>query len=66
MVKTYQDSYGGPVWDLKTNHARNTIAAACEDGSVRLFTPSEDSGLQFLRAFSRQEGNGYFQPLPFC
>lgn len=61
-----QDSYGGPVWWIAVNRAQTYIAAACEDGCIRLFEladPDEiavptaaGAGLTYKKAFSKQEG----------
>lgn len=35
--KVSVDSFGGAVWSLALNDSCTTLAAACEDGCVRLF-----------------------------
>ena len=43
------DSHGGAIWDLKANPADpSLLAAACEDGHVRIFKVKDDE-LQLLR-----------------
>lgn len=41
-VENQSDSYGGPVWMMDKNPQNNTIACACEDGSLRLFDLSSE------------------------
>lgn len=48
-VVSQSDSYGGPVWMAERNPNNNTIACACEDGSLRLFDISDDS-LVYMRS----------------
>ena len=48
-VVSQSDSYGGPVWMSERNPNNNTIACACEDGSLRLFDISDDS-LVYMRS----------------
>lgn len=43
-------SFGGPVWDLAVNAAGTVVAAACEDGALRLFDLAD--GLVFRRSLS--------------
>ncbi|KAJ5066973.1 u3 small nucleolar RNA-associated protein [Anaeramoeba ignava] len=52
--KTEYDSFGGAIYDLKINNSGTTIAAACRDGSVRLFLVQEEN-LQYTRSFSGQK-----------
>jgi U3 small nucleolar RNA-associated protein 4 len=42
IVENQSDSYGGPVWMADKNPNNDTIACACEDGSIRLFDLSGD------------------------
>ena len=43
------DSYGGPVWMADRNPNNNTLACACEDGSLRLFDISGED-VVYLRS----------------
>lgn len=36
-VKRRVESFGGAVWGMAVAHFRDTLAVACEDGSVKLF-----------------------------
>jgi len=43
------------VWNIAANHAGNCIAAACEDGTIRLFTVTE-SGLSYAASMAGHTG----------
>lgn len=47
------DSYGGGVWAVACSARGSLLAAACEDGSVRLFDVAAD-GLRYQRALPAQ------------
>lgn len=49
------DSYGGAVWALAASPSGSHLAAACEDGTVRLFAVTAD-GLNYQRALPKQRG----------
>jgi len=53
--KTSSDSYGGAVWCIAVDATGTTLAAGCEDGSVRLFDLS-DGSLRYIRSFEGQRG----------
>ena len=48
-VENRSDSYGGPIWMIDKNPQNNTIACACEDGSLRLFDLSGEQAV-YIRA----------------
>jgi U3 small nucleolar RNA-associated protein 4 len=48
------DSYGGPVWCIIGDPTSKELAAACEDGCIRMFTVEDDS-LHYLKAFAKQK-----------
>jgi len=52
--KFVEDSYGGAIWSIAVNPDETLIAAACDDGCVRLFDISE--GLRYSKSFQIQKG----------
>lgn len=53
------DSYGGPVWDIALNRSQKRLAAATEDGTIRIFDIATPGEFIFLcRLASKQQG-GY-------
>ena len=48
-VEVQSDSYGGPVWMMQRNPNNDTVACACEDGSLRLFDLSGER-VTYLRS----------------
>ena len=58
-VENQSDSYGGPVWMVDKNPNNNTIACACEDGSIRLFDLSSERAI-YLRAIQMCVPNSRF------
>ena len=58
-VENQSDSYGGPVWMVDKNPNNNTIACACEDGSIRLFDLSSERAV-YLRAIQMCVPNSRF------
>jgi hypothetical protein len=53
--KFVTESFGGAVWGLAADHAGERLAAACEDGTVRLFAITPTS-VDYLRALPKQKG----------
>lgn len=53
--KNWIESFGGAIWCIKINHSNTTLAAGCEDGSVRLFSILPDE-LQYLRSLDGSKG----------
>ena len=49
QIISRSDSYGGPVWMAERNPVNNTLACACEDGSLRLFDISGED-VVYLRS----------------
>lgn len=49
------EAYGGPIWTLSCNKQGTTLAAGCEDGTVKLFEVLEDK-IQFQKNLERQKG----------
>eukprot|EP01114_Cavostelium_apophysatum_P023614 TRINITY_DN894_c0_g3_i1.p1 TRINITY_DN894_c0_g3~~TRINITY_DN894_c0_g3_i1.p1 ORF type:complete len:699 (+),score=119.47 TRINITY_DN894_c0_g3_i1:61-2097(+) len=47
------DSSGGPVWGISLSPDGKTLAAACDDGSVRFFDVSEGR-LTYVKGFARK------------
>lgn len=52
--KNTADACGGPVWCIAGSNDRNTIAAGCEDGAVRLFD-IQYGGLEPAKTLDKQE-----------
>lgn len=48
-VVVQSDSYGGPVWMADRHPNNDTLACACEDGSLRLFDLSGER-VMYLRS----------------
>ena len=48
-VVVQSDSYGGPVWMADRHPNNDTVACACEDGSLRLFDLSGER-VMYLRS----------------
>ncbi|XP_037538529.1 U3 small nucleolar RNA-associated protein 4 homolog [Nematolebias whitei] len=49
------EAYGGPVWSLSSNRQGTTLAAGCEDGTVKMFEILEER-IQFQKNLERQKG----------
>jgi len=43
------DSLGGAVWSIAIDDNGTTLAAGCEDGSVRLFDISENNNIVYKK-----------------
>ncbi|KAI7865767.1 WD40-repeat-containing domain protein [Spinellus fusiger] len=54
-AKKSVDSNGGAVWCLAVNNTGTRLAAACEDGCIRLFDIADDR-LEYIRSFEAQKG----------
>ncbi len=52
------ESFGGAVWALAADHAGERLAAACEDGTVRLFNVA-DNNVDYVRALPKQKGKRF-------
>lgn len=52
------NSNGGAVWDIAINPAHTILAAACNDGGVRLFNIA-DGCLEYMSELPRQKGAFY-------
>ena len=56
-VEATADSYGGSVWCLAVATSGDTLAAGCDDGSIKLYGLAGGQGsLEFVRSFDRQVG----------
>jgi hypothetical protein len=56
IVKRIEDSYGGAVWSIATCDKQDGyIAAACDDGTLKLFDISNNI-LKYYRTFPKVEG----------
>jgi hypothetical protein len=54
-VEATADSYGGSVWCLAVSTSGDTLAAGCDDGSIKLYGLAGGAGsLEFVRSFDRQ------------
>ena len=54
-VEATADSYGGSVWCLAVATSGDTLAAGCDDGSIKLYGLAGGPGsLEFVRSFDRQ------------
>lgn len=50
--KAQCDSYGGAVWCIRVNPSGTLLAAACDDGCVRLYDIA-DGAFTYLRSFDK-------------
>eukprot|EP01094_Clydonella_sp_ATCC50884_P018314 TRINITY_DN3371_c4_g1_i2.p1 TRINITY_DN3371_c4_g1~~TRINITY_DN3371_c4_g1_i2.p1 ORF type:complete len:843 (+),score=216.69 TRINITY_DN3371_c4_g1_i2:102-2630(+) len=55
VPKRVVDSYGGPVWCLSATKDGTRLAAACEDGTTRIFDLSDPSDIAYVRSMSKQQ-----------
>jgi WD40 repeat protein len=52
---SFYDAPGGAIWCLALNTAGDTLAAAFDDGTIRLFTVSNNS-IDYFRTLERFPG----------
>eukprot|EP00736_Rhodelphis_marinus_P011539 Rmarinus@m.12070 len=51
---TSVESHGGAVWGLSMDESGSYVAAACDDGGIRVFDATVPNDVIFHRAFERQ------------
>eukprot|EP00055_Hartaetosiga_balthica_P010178 m.42664 g.42664 ORF g.42664 m.42664 type:complete len:712 (+) comp7069_c0_seq2:122-2257(+) len=55
-ITAQHDSYGGPVFSMAINNAKDTVVIGCDDGSVRMYEFDVQTGLTFKRTIAKQGG----------